>query len=103
MAYERTNINKTQQNHMNIEPVNMMGMEVDLCIFESCTAIVGTGDDWATIYSMESAARGKGHGTQLLTDMKKHYESQGKKFGSSVALSEVMARLLVKLNIPEYE
>jgi len=88
---------------MKIKQAKIMGMELDHCTFESCTAAVGTGDDWATIYYMESIIRGQGHGTQLLTDMKKHYESQGKVFGSSVAVSEVMGKLLVKLNIPEYD
>ena len=67
-----------------------------------CVADIGKGEDWATIYSIISGERGKGHASELMTVMKKHYELEGKKFGSSVALSASMKHLLAKLNIEEY-
>jgi len=87
---------------MKPEKVNHMGMPLDKWTHKSCVATIGEGEDWATIYSITSEEKGKGHGTELLLEMKKYYETQGKKFGSSVALSGAMKHLLVKLNIPEY-
>ena len=78
-------------------------MEVDLWTHKSCSSTVGEGSDWATIYSIESKEKGKGHGTELLIGMKKYYEAQGKSFGSSVALSQAMSHLLKKLNIKEFD
>lgn len=77
-------------------------MELDEWNNKSCTASVGVGEDFATIYSMTSEEKGKGHGQELLLEMKKYYESQGKKFGSTIALSNAMKHLLVKYNIHEY-
>ena len=87
---------------MKPEKVNSMGMLVDNWTNKSCEAMVGVGDDWATIYMISSDEQGKGHGTELLLEMKKYYEAEGKKFGSSVALSNAMKHLLTKLNIEEY-
>jgi len=77
-------------------------MELDGWTHKSCKANIGTGNDWATIYSIDSSEQGKGHATELLTEMKNYYETKGKKFGSSVALNEKMRHLLQKLNIVEY-
>lgn len=77
-------------------------MTLDQCDFESCVALIGVDETWATIYSIDSKEPGKGHATELLARMKAHYEGQGKTFGSSVALNKRMSYLLQKLNIPEY-
>lgn len=79
-----------------------MGMPLDEWTHKSCSATIGIGNDWATVYSIESKEHGKGHATELLIGMKKYYESEGKKFASSVALSSAMRHLLQKLNIKEY-
>ena len=80
--------------------VNALGMELDKWRYKSCLAHVGVGEDWATIYLIESQQEGRGHATKLLLDMKSHYKT--KKFGSSVALNERMAGLLKKCGIREY-
>ena len=87
---------------MKITKANTMGMDVEICTFESCRATIGIGPSWATIYSMESKEPGKGHGNSLIIQMRNHYEAQGKKFGSTVALSKAMKHLLEKHNIVEY-
>jgi hypothetical protein len=87
---------------MEIEKVNKLGMELEQWTNKSCVAEVGVGDTWATVYYIESKEEGKGHATELLKEAKKHYEGEGKVFGSSVALNERMRHLLVKLNIKEY-
>lgn len=88
---------------MKPEKINHMGMILDKWQNKSCLAHIGAGEDWATIYSIESGEKGKGHGTELLCEMKRHYETEGKEFASSVALSGEMKRLLKKLNIKEYD
>ena len=87
---------------MKPKKINRMGMSLDEWTHESCIATIGEGENWATIYSITSKEKGRGHGTELLIEMKKYYETQGKTFGSSVALSGAMKHLLTKLNIPEY-
>ena len=87
---------------MNPKKIIHMGMPLDRWKLKSCIANVGVGEDWATVYFIISEKKGRGHGTELLLTMKKHYEAEGKKFGSSVALSGAMKHLLIKLNIPEY-
>lgn len=81
----------------------IMGMLLDEWTYKSCTAHVGTGDGWATIYDIESEEEGKGHATKLLAIMKAHYEKEERVFGSSVALNPAMEHLLKKLNIYEYQ
>ena len=87
---------------MEMKQVNSIGMLVDNWANKSCDAMIGVGDDWATIYMISSDEQGKGHATELLIEMKKYYEAQGKVFGSSVALNSRMRYLLQKLNIVEY-
>jgi len=88
---------------MTPKKIQRMGMELDEWTNKSCVASVGVGEDWATIYSIDSEEQGKGHGTELLLEMKKYYETQGKRFGSSIALSGAMKHLLIKYKIHEYE
>ena len=40
--------------------IMFMGMNLDEWSFGSCTANVGTGDGWATIYNIQSTEPGKG-------------------------------------------
>jgi hypothetical protein len=88
-----------------VEPRKIMiaGMLLDEWTHKSCIAHVGAGEDWATIYDIESFEKGKGHATKLLSVMKVYYTGQGKKFGSTVTLNSTMDKLLKKLNIPQYE
>ncbi len=88
---------------MKIEQVNHMGMLLDKITHESCTAMLGVVEDWATIYSIESKEQGAGHATELLLLAKEHYTKQNKTFGSSVALNKRMEDILKRLNIPEYK
>ncbi len=85
-----------------MKQINSMGMLVDNWTNKSCDAMIGVGEDWATIYMISSDEQGKGHATELLIEMKKHYEAQGKVFGSSIALNNTMRHILQKLNIVEY-
>lgn len=80
-----------------------MGMELDYWEYESCTCEVGTGDDWATIYLIESGEKNKGHATILIQIMRKIYTDEKKKFATSVALSAPMKHLVKKLNLIEYD
>ena len=88
---------------MNPTKVNRMGMELDLWINQSCSAEIGVGDDWATVYMIESTEKRKGHAEELLIEMRKYYEGHNKRFASSVALNKPMQNLLKKLNITEYK
>ena len=85
-----------------LKQIISMGMPLDNWTHLSCNAMIGTGKDWATIYMISSDEKGRGHASELLIEMKKHYEAQGKLFGSSVALNSRMRYLLQKLNIVEY-
>lgn len=85
-----------------MKQVDSVGMLLDNWTHKSCDAMVGVGEDWATIYVISSDEKGKGHASDLLIAMKDHYENQGKAFASSVALNSGMRRLLVKFNIKEY-
>lgn len=82
--------------------IEALGMPLTQLSYKSCTAEFGVGKDFATLYSIRSKEEGKGHATYLLTQAKKYYEGQGKKFGSKISLSGRMERLLKKLGIEEY-
>lgn len=82
--------------------LNVLGMELDEWWYKSCSAHVAIGEDWATIYVIQSQQEGQGHATKLLLIMKSYYEHQGKIFGGSVALNERMVRLYKKCGIREY-
>lgn len=87
---------------MTRESVNVMGMPLERWTHESCVADFGVGDDWATLYTIQSGERNKGHATALLTEAKKHYENFGKVFSGSVALNLAMRRIYKKLRIYEW-
>ncbi len=88
---------------MEIKQINSLGMLLDQWDHKSCQAQIGIGNDWATVYMIHSDEKNKGHATELLIEMKRYYESQGKIFGSSVALNSIMNHILKKLDIIEYE
>jgi len=79
-----------------------MGMPLERWTYESCEAEFGVGEDWATLYRIESKEEGKGHATELLTEAKKYYEGKGLRFGGSFALNERMRSIYKRLNIKEY-
>jgi hypothetical protein len=87
---------------MNISQITALGMPLEVWEHKSCRAEFGVGDDWATLYGIQSKIKNKGHATELLIEARKHYEAQGKKFGGTVALSEPMAHIYKKLGIKEY-
>lgn len=70
--------------------------------YKSCEAEVGAGEDWATVYLIQSKEEGKGHATNLLLAMKKYYEGKSMTFGGSIALNERMRQLYKKCLITEY-
>lgn len=84
-----------------------LGMELDQWKHKSCVAEFGVGEDrkgkWATLYSIRSDERGKGHATELLRQAKGYYEKQGLKFGGTVALNDTMRGIYERLNIEEYK
>jgi len=70
---------------------------------DSCEATIAEGDDWATVYYIESKVEGKGHATKLFKQAKKYYEKRGKKFGCSVDLNPAIRHICGKLDIPVYD
>ena len=87
---------------MNPTKINVLGMELDRWIVDSCEAEFGVGDTWATLYGIQSGIEGKGHATKLLVAARTYYEGQGKRFGGSVALNPTMKHIYKKLKIKEY-
>ena len=63
----------------------------------------GVGDDWATLYTIESHNPGHGYAKALLKQAKAHYEGMGKKFGGSVSLNSKMSAIYEELGIHEYK
>ena len=80
----------------------VLGMPLDRWECGSCVAHFGTGDDWATLYDIESSEKGKGDASNLLLAAKRHYEGEGKKVGGTVALNPTMKHLYDKLGFLEY-
>jgi hypothetical protein len=78
----------------------VMGMKLEEWRYLSCMAQFGAGPDWATLYFIESKLPSQGHATTLLTHAKKVYEREGKKVYGSVALSDRMAKIYKRLDIP---
>lgn len=91
-----------KHNNITIKVQNILGMTLDVITYESCEATVAVGDDWATVYSIQSKEQGKGHAQTLLTDAKDYYEKRNRKFGSSVTLSPAIKHIIDKLGIEEY-
>ena len=94
----------TDTNKGKVEKVNVLGMELEQWTYESCTATFAApeGEDFATLYDIQSKDEGKGHATALLEAAKKHYEGLGKKFGGTIALNDRMRRIYQRLGIKEY-
>ncbi len=80
----------------------IMGMKLDVWNHKSCEAEFGVGDNWATLYLIESSDKRKNHAQELLVEAKKYYENLGFRFGGSVALNSVMKHIYEKLKIKEY-
>jgi len=79
------------------------GMCLDEWINESCTAHIGVGDDWATIYSIVSTQLNNGHAERLIRAMRSYYNKRGKVFGTSITLSPAMQHLVKKIRLKEYQ
>ena len=90
-------------NKPTMRVVDVMGMPMEVWSYESCMAEIASVDDWATVYGIHSATPSKGHATELLKAAKEHYESQGKRFGGSVALNDRMRKIYQRLGIVEYD
>lgn len=89
---------------MKLEKIEVMGMELERWTHLSCVADFGVDEEekYATLYTIESTEKRKGHATFLLTVAKDYYEKKGFRFGGSVALNDDMRRIYQKLNITEY-
>jgi hypothetical protein len=88
---------------MKPKVVMIFGLELDEWNVEGCIAHFGVGNNWATLYYIESHNPKEGHATRLLKCAKKYYEKQGKLVGGTVALNQVMERIYLKLGIKEYK
>ena len=93
----------SSKGEVRARKVMQLGMELDQWSFESCVAHFGTGEDWATLYDIQSKERRKGHATTLLTHAKKYYESKGMKFASTISLHPDMTSIIDQLGIYEYK
>ncbi len=87
---------------MKRENIEELGMPLERWTNKSCIARFGVGDDWATLYDIQSSEPGKGHATELLAQAKAFYEEKGLEFGGSVALNERMRKIYQRLSIKEY-
>ena len=85
------------------KPIESMGMSLTQATYKSCTANIGVGNNWATIYSISSSDEGKGHCQELCKYLKEFYTECDKVFGSTVALYPAMKHILEKLEITEYD
>ena len=77
-------------------------MPLERWTYKSCVADFGVGDDWATLYLIESKDEGKGHATHVLKLAKEHYENIGKKVGGDIALNDRMRTLYKEVGYKEY-
>jgi hypothetical protein len=100
---QRIVILNPMSDNIFVQDVNVMGCNLVRWSYKGCEVDFGIGDDWATIYSVESKDKGKGYATKLLGVAKAFYEQSGKKFGGTVALNDTMSHIYKKLNIEEYD
>lgn len=100
---QRIVILNPMSDNILVQDVNVMGMPLVRWSYKGCEVDFGIGEDFATIYSVESKDKGKGYATKLLGVAKAFYEHNGKKFGGTVALNDTMAHIYKKLNIEEYD
>lgn len=79
----------------------MIDFKLDGCI---ATVAVNKEEKWATVYSIEThpAQRNKGLATSLMKWLKINFESNGYKFGGTVALNPAMKRVYEKSGVTEY-
>lgn len=86
------------------ERKQVLGMELECwtIVAGDCTAQFGVGDDWATLYGIVAETESRGQAAALLRAAKQHYETAGKRFGSSVALNPRMSGIPRRLSITEY-
>lgn len=82
--------------------VNVLGMPLREWKYRSCVAHIAEFPKSATLYDIQSKNEGRGEATALLTEAKKYYESLGKRFRGSIALSKRMRKIYRRLNIEEY-
>lgn len=85
---------------IEIKQVTILGMPITQWKYKSCTADFAIGEDWATLYAIDSEEERKGHATYLLTQAKEYFKD--KKFGGSVALNDRMRKIYQRLEIEEY-
>ena len=85
-----------------VQDVVVMGMPLTRWTYKGCEADFGVGEDFATLFVIESKEKRKGYATLVLSVAKSFYEAKGKKFGGTVALNDVMRHIYRKLKIEEY-
>jgi hypothetical protein len=84
---------------MVIEHITQLGMPLERWTHKSCTAEFGVGDDWATLYFIQSTEPGRGHATTLLVSARMYYKNRGKRFSGTVPLNSRMADIYKRLEI----
>lgn len=100
---QRIVILNPMSDNILVQTVDVIGMPLVRWSYKGCEVDFGVGEDFATIYSVESKDQGKGYATKLLGVAKAYYEKCGKKFGGTIALNDTMAHIYKKLNIEEYD
>ncbi len=53
--------------------VKILGMSLHEWEYKGCIAHFGIGEDWATLYDIESKNKGKGYATKLLKEARKYH------------------------------
>ena len=85
---------------LNVQPVNLLGMDLLEVRYKGVEAHFGEGEDWITLYLVSSANEGRGEVQEMLRQMMQR--CGGKKFGGSIALCPAMRHIYQKLEIMEY-
>jgi hypothetical protein len=86
---------------MTLTDAEVLGMPLTKFEYKGVYGHLSEGDDWATIYNIQSANPGNGEAQEALMILKNLYSD--KRFGSTVALNPTMKHILEKLEITEYD
>ena len=89
---------------IEITNIEIFGVPLVQWKYKQCVAEFGVNEqeNWATLCTIRSLSEGKGHATHVLAEAKTFYESQGKRFGGSVALNSRMKAIYQRLGVTEY-
>jgi len=82
--------------------IEALGMSLEQWHLGDCRAEFGIGEDWATLYGIQSGNEGHGEAIELLSQAQAYYQGQGKRVGGTVAMNPVMKHIYEKLGYLEY-